>query len=60
MAEEKQPIVIEMTTSLRTGVTALVGVSAVPCPSCKGQDTVYADGHIECRKEGCKAKTPVG
>lgn len=60
MSEKRQPIVIEMATNLRTGVTALVGVSAVQCPSCNGQNTVCVDGHIECMKEGCKAKTKVG
>jgi len=56
---EKPPVVIEMSTNLRTGVTALVGVTAAPCPVCKKQNTVYVDGVIECKDEECKEKTKV-
>lgn len=53
---DKEPIVIEMTTNMRTGVTALIGISSAPCPSCKKQNTVFVDGQIICKEEGCKSK----
>jgi hypothetical protein len=55
--EQKQPIVIELTTNMRTGVTALVGISAAPCRVCKSQNTTVENGELVCKEEGCKTKT---
>lgn len=54
---DKEPIVIELTTNMRTGVTALVGISSAPCPACRKQNTVVVDGKIVCKDEECKKKT---
>lgn len=57
--DEKPPIVIELTTSLRTGVTSLVGISAAPCPVCKKQNTALMGGIVVCKEEGCPGKIKV-
>lgn len=54
---DKEPIVIELSTNMRTGVTALVGISSAPCPACKSQKTQVENGELVCKEEGCKTKT---
>lgn len=56
---DKPPVVIELTTNLRTGITVLAGVTAAPCPKCRSQKTAFADGQIVCKEEGCQEKTKV-
>lgn len=54
---DKEPIVIELTTNMRTGVTSLVGISSAPCPACRKQNTVVEGKELICKEEGCKKKT---
>lgn len=54
---DKEPIVIELTTNMRTGVTSLVGISSAPCPACRKQNTVVEGKELICKEEGCKTKT---
>lgn len=56
---EKPPVVIELTTNLRTGVTVLAGITAAPCPKCKSQKTTFVDGEIVCKEGECQEKTKV-
>lgn len=58
-SETKPPVVIELTTSFRTGMTSLVGASSVPCPRCRSQKTVFdkSTGEVICQGEGCGTKT---
>lgn len=54
---EKPPIVIEMSTNLSTGITALLGASSVPCPKCQSQNTTLKGDVLACKEEGCQEKT---
>lgn len=52
----KPPIVIELSTNLSTGVTAMLGASAVPCPTCGSQKTAFEGGKIVCKEGECKPR----
>jgi hypothetical protein len=60
VADTKPPIVIEMSTNLRTGVTSILGGSAVPCPECKSRKTTVEGGNIVCKEVGCEKTSKLG
>jgi len=55
----KEPVVIELTTNLRTGLTSVVGASSVPCPECKSRRTRFEKEtkEIVCEEDQCGKKT---